>query len=263
MPFQTKLLQDVKVKPFPVFDFYEGFSSKSGFKSRVEFYFWQSLFNCVFYYLQILHWIDSITKLTLVFRLMDRIAERMTNWRGRHHGGDDFSLWHILIVLLVPPFPGLATLAAQVHASLIVSKSKDVTGVEFWGPLLRDGGKFGMILFWSAYYLTIDFDIFELDYVEAWNQQPQSQETRMVCLFFGKHSHIMHLGELRHSNTASGGQWDDAELIRVLRVHYGVFLGRKGLRRKFYPRELSHIAIVKVCHHGSRELNSRYQVLLH
>ena len=104
-----------------------------------------------------------------------------------------------------------------------------------------------MILFWSAHYLTVDFDVFELDYVEAWNQQPDVEDNQIVRLFFGKHSHVMRLGWSRESNLVNNYSWNDEELLRVLRVHYGVFLGRKGLRRKFYPRELSHIAIVKVC----------------
>ena len=121
MPFQTTFLNNVRLKPFPVFDFYEGFSSKPGLKSRVEFYFWQSLFNLIFYYLQFLKWIDSVTKATGVFWLTDRIVRRTTKWRTADNLSPDdqrFQLWQILLVLAVPPIPMLVTLANQVRVSI-------------------------------------------------------------------------------------------------------------------------------------------------
>jgi hypothetical protein len=110
-----------------------------------------------------------------------------------------------------------------------------------WQPVqLQDGNNFGMIIFWSIHCGSNSFDVFAQDYIEAWNQRGN----KIVHVFRGKQHHEMRIQvpNLLPFEPA----WNDEEFLRVLKVHYGVFRGRKGFVAKLAPKTLACIAVVKV-----------------
>ena len=77
----------------------------------------------------------------------------------------------------------------------------------------------------------MEFEIFEMNYIEAWNQQGMSQYK--IFLFAGNDYHEMHIGS----------DWMDDKLMRVLRAHARLFKVRRGWIGLLSLKALTHIAI--------------------
>jgi hypothetical protein len=97
-----------------------------------------------------------------------------------------------------------------------------------------------MAVFWSMHYFSTSFDTFIQDYLEAWNQRGNT----VVHVFSGKQHSEMYIPSLNRRPFQHA--WNDEELLRVLKVHYGVFRARKGMMARMTPKKLAYIAIVKV-----------------
>ena len=80
----------------------------------------------------------------------------------------------------------------------------------------------------------MEFEVFELDYIEAWNQQGMPQYK--ILLFAGNDYHEMHIGS----------DWMDDKLMRVLRAHARLFKIKRGLMALLSIKDLTHIAISQV-----------------
>src|ERR1700737_941409 len=119
--------------------------------------------------------------------------------------------------------------------------------IKLWQPLICQTGNFGMILFWCAHFIRESFDVFEHDYLEAWNRvnQISDDQSMFIHLFSRNRRQEMYIKDPQ-AGEQLGNVWSDCKLLRMMRVHWGLFKGRTGFVGLLSPHSLAYVAVVKV-----------------